>query len=395
MNSTFNFDTCVKRGEQNSKKWLDWQSFGIDEIDPEILPMWIADMEFSCEPRILEELKKPINWSVIGYDRIPKDFFDVFVEWEKRRNNWDIKADWLVPVSGVVNGIALAIQSFSNIDEGVVIQPPVYPPFFTVTNENHRTLLENNLINTDDGYRIDFDDLDRQLSKAKVMVLCNPHNPIGRVWKKDELERIADLCIKHDILLVSDEIHSDLIFSNQKHIPIASLSEEIRERTITLNAPSKTFNVAGLMQSVAIIPNEKLRETFSQHLKALGYMHMNSFSGLGFVASYRYGEAWLDAVLPYIEANAEYARDFIQKHLPQIKVHKNEATFLMWLDMRAIAEDKETISNALINEGKILLGDGLPFGKAGDRFYRLNIGCPRTMLEDGLQRIKRAIDSLN
>lgn len=390
----FDFDEVVNRKEQNSKKWIDWSGIGINKVIPDVLPMWIADMEFKCAPQILEALKKPIEWGVIGYDSMYEQYYDSFIAWQKKRNNWDIRAEWLVPVPGVVQGLAAVIRKFTQEHEGILIQPPVYYPFFMVINENNRTVVENNLVYTQDGYTIDFDDLDKKLSKAKMIILCNPHNPIGRVWKRDELQRIGELCIKHDILIIADEIHSDLILSGHKHTPIAALSEELLNRTITLCAPSKTFNVAGLMQSVAIIKNPALRDSFIHGLKGMGIMHMNSFAIAGFSAAYQYGEAWLDAALAYIESNVDFVVNFVKQTLPAVKTYKIESTFLMWLDMTAVSDDSTVIDDALLHTGKILLDPGIVFGKSGDRFYRINVACPRSMMEDAMNRIATAVHAV-
>ncbi len=391
MEYKYNFDEDIKRGNTHSKKWTDWSSYGIEATD-DILPLWIADMDFRCEPRILEALHETVNYGAIGYDGPPKDYYEPFLAWKKKRNGWTLDQKWFLPTPGIVPGISNAVLALTEKEDKILIQPPVYYPFFTAVEVNGRTLVENTLIEGKNRYEIDFPDLEEKLKDCKMMILCNPHNPIGRAYTREELQKIGDLCVKNNVILVSDEIHSDLMMKGQEHISIATLSEDIEDITITMCAPSKTFNIAGLAQSVAIIKNDKLREKFQLGLQGFGLMHMSSFGITGFNAAYKYGEEWLEEALDYIESNVDYVMDFLKNELPSVKAYRPEATFLMWLDFREVAKTEEELENIVLHKAKLLMDVGSHFGKTGDRFYRLNVGCTRKTLEEAMNRLKKAIE---
>jgi len=379
----YNFDEIIDRKLSNSIKW--WESKGI-------LPMWIADMDFKVADEILDAMKKTIDHGIIGYDDKPDSFYESIINWVKDRYNWEIKKEWLVFTPGVVPGLGISIKSFSKEGDKVIIQPPVYPPFYRVIENNNRRVVENSLIYKDNKYIMNIDDLEKSIDKdVKIAMICSPHNPVGRVWKKEELEVFGNLCLKNNIIMISDEIHCDLTFSDYKHIPLASISDEFANNTITFMAPSKTFNIAGLFASVAIIPNEKLRKLYNDTIENMEITHTNGFSIIGFEAAYKYGKNWLSQAIRYIEDNADFAVDYINKNIPEIKTYKPEGTFLMWLDFKSLGKTSEEINELLINKGKVQLNNGATFGTAGEGFFRLNIGCPREVLKEGLDRIKKAI----
>ncbi len=388
----YDFDKVVDRSKTHSKKWTDWSSRGL-KANNDVLPLWIADMDFMCEERIISALNETLNWGVLGYDGAPEDFYDSFISWKKRRFNWDLNKECFLPTPGIVPAISNAVLSLTEKGDKILIQSPVYYPFFTAIEINNRTLVENRLIEGKERYEIDFIDLEEKLKDSKMMILCNPHNPVGRVYTKDELLKIGNLCVKYGVILVSDEIHSDLVFKNYKHISVATLSDEIANVTITLTAPSKTFNIAGLAQSVAIIQNQKLREQFENGLKGFGLMHMSTFGITGFNAAYKYGEEWLDEVMQYLESNVDYVMEYLSKNLPQVKVYRPEATFLMWLDFREVEKDLVKLDNLLLNDAKVLLDNGASFGKPGEGFYRLNIGTSRSILEEAFDRLSKALNN--
>lgn len=394
MSKCYNFDEYVDRKNSHAEKWNNMIAAGAKKNDHSILSMSIADMEFKCCEKILEALKEPIENGVIGYDCPCEKFYSSFINWYKEKNGWDLKKEWIVPVPGVVPGIANTIFTNTSENETVLINPPVYPPFFNVVNLNNRKLIENPLVETEDSYKIDFKDFENKIKKnnVKVSILCSPHNPVGRVWSREELEEYGRICLENNVLIISDEIHSDLILKGHKHIPIASISEELRENTITLTAPSKTFNIAGLAQSVAIIPNEKLREKFINGLIGYGIFHMASFAAVGFVAAYTHGKVWFEECIEYIEENIDFAIDFINREIPKIKVKKPEASFLLWFDCRALDIEHEQLHQMLIDEGKLLLNSGANYGESGNMFFRMNIACNREMLKDGLNRFKKIVD---
>ena len=392
MEVQYNFDQVVNRRQQQSKKWTAYQHFGVPVSD-EILPLWIADMDFKCEPRIRQALQAVVDYGIYGYDAPADDFFSSFIDWQEQRNHWQVSSDFLVPVSGVVPGICNAIRSLTQAGDRILIQTPVYYPFFKAIETNQRCLVENPLIRKADQYVIDFADFEEKIKTCKMFILCSPHNPVGRVWRVDELQKMAELCLKHGVIIVADEIHSDLIFKGYKHTPLASLSSAIDQQTITLMAPSKSFNVAGLSQSVAIIANPEIRQRFEEGLCSSGFMHMNSFAAAGFPAAYRYGGDWLDQALTYIEANVDYVLDYLTERLPEVDAHRPEGTFLMWLDFTEVSRDPEVLMHRLIHQGKIILEDGSIFGQQGRGFCRFNIASPRSIIEEAMSRIETAIHS--
>lgn len=396
MKKCYDFDAYVDRKHSHAEKWNNMVAAGAKENDYSILSMSIADMEFRCAKEILDALEEPIKNGVIGYDCPSEEFFTSFINWQKDKNGWDIKKEWIVPVPGVVPGIANTILTNTEKKDAVIINSPVYPPFFNVINMNDRTLVENILIEREKDYIIDFEDFENKIKEnnVKVSILCSPHNPVGRVWTREELEKYGKICLENNVLIISDEIHSDLILKDYKHTPIASISEDLLQNTVTLMAPSKTFNIAGLAQSVAIIPNEKIREKFINGLVGFGIFHMASFAAVGFVAAYTYGKEWFTECMQYIEANIDFAIDFIQKEIPRVKVKRPQASFLLWLDLTSINMDHDDLHQYLINEGKLLLNSGIAYGQTADKFFRMNIACNREMLKDGLDRLKRAVDNL-
>lgn len=386
----YNFDEIINRRHHHSKKWTDWSGYGLQTCE-DVLPLWIADMDFKCEPRILDALHETVNYGVIGYDAPPKDYYDPFISWQKRKNDWELRKEWFVDTPGIVPGISNAIISLTEKGDKILIQPPVYYPFFKAINFNDRTLVENTLLMGEDRYEIDFEDFEQKIRDCKMFILCNPHNPVGRVFTREELRKMGELCVKHNVIILSDEIHGDLIMKGHKHIPIASLSEEIKQQCLTFTAPSKTFNIAGLAQSVAIIPNEEFRAKFKKGMEAFGIMHMASFGITGFHAAYLYGEEWVKQVLEYIEGNIDFVMNFLKEQLPIVKAYKPEGTFLMWLDFRALSEDINVVDELLIKKAKVLMDSGAKFGETGQRFYRLNIASPRAIIEEAMNRIKQAI----
>ncbi len=393
-NSDYNFDEVIPRWEHNSKKWTDWRCYGMEEVNRQILPMWIADMDFRCEPSILMELEKVIKWGAIGYDSQKDSFYEVFIDWQKRRNSWQVEKHQLIPVPGVVFGVANAIRAFTKEDDKILVQTPVYYPFFTIIEKNKRKIVENPLIFSGKRYEIDFEDFERKIKDCKMMILCSPHNPVGRVWSLEELKKMAKICIDNNVLIVSDEIHSDLILSGNKHIPIASISDNISKQTITVTAPSKTFNIAGLNQSIAIISDESIRNRYNESIDAGGVSKTSSFGIVGFEAAYKYGEKWLDQALEYIEDNIDYTIDYIEKNISRVGVYKPEGTFLLWLDLRGFGVECEELNEILIEKGKLLLDHGCKFGEESKGFYRLNVGVPKKILIDALERLNKVCESL-
>ena len=315
--------------------------------------------------------------------------------WMENRYNWKVQPEWVVHSPGVVPGLAFAINALTDPGDKVVIQPPVYPPFYAVIEENGRTVAESPLVEANNKFTMDFESLESHFSSGvKYMILCSPHNPVGRVWDKEELQHLARLAVQYEIIIFSDEIWSDLVFSGHRHIPLASISPQIADRTLTFMAPSKTFNLAGFYLSNIVIPNHELREQFCAQIKRLGLTHLNVFGLVAGEAAYRHGEMWLKQLLAYLEKNARYVARKMSKITSKIKVVEPEGTFVLWLDCRQLGIPSQELNNFFVSEAGIAFNDGVIFGAAGQGFQRMNIGCPRALIDQALERIAAALKSL-
>ena len=388
----YNFDQVVNRKGSNSVKWDNLKEvYGTEDI----LPMWIADMDFKAPDEVIEALQVKLDHGVFGYNVKSDSLYNSIINWVKNRYNWNIKKEWISFTPGVVTALNIAVKEFAKEGEKIVIQPPVYPPFFRVLENNNVEANLNPLIHRGDKFVMDYDSLEKSIDdKTKAIILCNPHNPVGRVWTKEELSKLGEICLKKNIIIISDEIHGDLTYKDYKTTPMASVSNEIAQNTITFMAPSKTFNIAGLATSIAIIPNEKIREVFERGVEKLEIGKVTTFGSTALEAAYTNGGPWLEAVMEYIEDNADYAIEYINKNIPEIKVKKPEGTYLLWLDFKALNKTYEEIHNALVNVGKVALNDGFTYGDEGNGFFRINIACARSILEEGLERVNKAVQSL-
>lgn len=388
----YNFDEIVDRKGSDAKKWSNMEEiYGTNDL----LPMWVADMDFKSADEIIEALKQRVEHGVFGYTWKQDSFYESMINWAKKRYGWEIKKEWILVTPGVVTGLSIGVRELVKEDEKVLIQPPIYPPFHEIIKNNNRIISVNPLKDDGEKFVMDYEDLEKKIDKdTKLMMICNPHNPVGRVWTREELTKLGDICIKNNIPIISDEIHGDFILKGVEHTVLASISKELEQNTITLMAPSKTFNIAGLGTSVAIIPNEKLRNSYKNAIDAMVLDKITVFGAAGFEAAYKYGEEWLDEVLEYIEDNINYTLEYIRSEIPEIKVYKPDGTYLLWLDFNGLNKSVEEINNALINVGKVGLNNGSAYGKEGEGFFRLNIGCPRSILEEGLKRIRKAVKSL-
>jgi len=391
-NMKYNFDEIIDRTQHSSRKWAKLEE---DYGDNNILPMWIADMDFRSANEIIQAFKDRVDHGIFGYGYKKDSFYDSIINWIKTRYNWHIKKEWILFTPGVVVGLNIAIRELVKEGEKVLVQPPVYPPFYRVLEKNGRIASHNPLTYNGEKFVIDYDGLESTIDKeTKMLMLCNPHNPVGRVWSKEELTKLGDICLKNDITIVSDEIHCDLTLKGYNHIPLASLSTELEQNTITLMAPSKTFNIAGLVTAIAIIPNTELRNIYTKAIEDMEIDNDSIFGTLGLEVSYNHGGQWLEEVMVYIEDNIDYAIDYIKKNIPEIKVDRPEGTYLLWLDFRSLKKSQKLINESLIKTGKILLSDGSSYGENGNGFFRLNIAYPRAMLRDGLKRIEKTIKNL-
>lgn len=382
----YNFDEEIRRKGTNSIKW-DFTDKFLGAKD--VLPMWVADMDFKVPDPVINAIKRRAKHGIYGYTGRSESYYDAIINWMKIRHNWEINRNWLTDSPGVVAGLSIAILTFTKPGDKIVIQPPVYTPFFDIIRENGRQIVVNELKLQNGRYVMDFNDLKSKIdSRTKMLILCSPHNPVGRVWTEDELNELGKICAKNDIIILSDEIHSDIIYNDYRHFPIASISEEIAEETITFIAPSKTFNIAGLLNSAVIIPNKKLYDDFENIKYALG-MHLgNTFGIEATEACYKYGEEWLEQLICYLEENLSYMKDYFDRNLPKIKVIVPEGTYLVWLDFRETGYSADKINTLLKERARIGLNDGRVYGPGGEGFERINIGCPRSILKEGLERIK-------
>ncbi len=390
----FNFNEKVDRSKNHAAKWEEMGGkFGSNDL----LPMWIADMDIKTAPEIVEAIKEKAEQAIFGYVYRPASYYETAAAWCEKRFGYKIDPKTLIHSPGVVPSMNMLVKMLTKEDEKVLIQIPVYPPFAASVKTGKRTLVTNELIKDENGYyTIDFEDLEKKLSDEKVtlMILCNPHNPVGRVWKKEELQKIGDLCVKYNVRILADEIWRDLVLPGYSHTPIASLSREIENITITCFSPTKTFNIAGLQASFAVFPREEEWKAFDNELGEMDIKRNNPFSLVGFEAAYNHGEEWLSELLAHLDGNAQYVVDFVKERLPEIKTVKPEGTYLMWLDFNGLNITPEEITDMLIKDAKVAMNDGASFGANGKGFARMNIACPRYMVEDAMARIEKAVKNL-
>jgi cystathionine beta-lyase len=386
----YDFDTVIDRTSTSSSKWsLLKKVTGIDDV----LPLWIADMDFASPPEVVESIKERAAHPIYGYTESSDGYYNGLINWMNKRNSWSgIQRDWICFSPGVVAGVNFAIQAYSHLGDKVVIQPPVYYPFkFSILN-NGRHLVENPLKLLNGRYVMDYEDLEKKIDgRTKMIILCSPHNPVGRVWTRTELEQLVEICVKKDIAIVSDEIHLDLILGETKHTCTATISEEAMQRTVTLLSPSKTFNLAGLSNSSAIIPNKKLRDAFLNVMQSNGVHFANIFGMVAQEAVYAKGEAWLEELLEYLRGNFSYLEEFIETRIPGLKVYPLEGTYLAWVDCTSLGMDDEELKDFMLKKAKLWLDEGTMFGSGGSMFMRINIGCPRSILKQALERLEKAV----
>lgn len=385
----YNFDEIVVRKDTKSYKW-DGQKYSFKKGG--LLPFWVADSDFRTPPEITEALAKRIEHGVFGYSVLEDDYFEASTAWYRKRFGWKVEKEWIFPTCGVVTSISYAIRALTNKDDKVLIFTPVYGPFFKVVEKNKRQLVESELKFNGHRYEIDFDDMEAKCSDGvKALLLCNPHNPVGRVWEKDELEKIISICKKYGILIISDEIHADLVYKGHKHIPAGSL-KDYSDHIVVCMAASKTFNIPGLQTSNCIISNKTLRDKFINEVISTFVPEPNIIGIVATQVAYEKCEDWLEEQLSYLKENLEILADYCARNLPEVRVIKPEGTYLAWLDLRKLGKTNEELME-LLTEGGVALSDGLTFGDKGKGFMRFNFACPRSMLLEGLDRIKKALCS--
>ncbi len=382
----YDFDKKVKRTGTASVKFdLRGEIFGKEDV----LPMWVADMDFETPQCIRDAVVKRASHPVYGYSFMTDAYFNAFTGWVNRRHNWQIQKDWIVFSPGIVTAINAAVLAFTKPGDSVVVQPPVYFPFFDSVKNNQRQLLYNQLLYVDNTYKIDFDDLEQKAKKAKLMLLSSPHNPVSRCWTSDELKRVGEICLENKVVILSDEIHADLTLPGYKHIPLATLSPELAEVTVTCMAPSKTFNVAGLFTSQIVIQNDELREKFKKSMDTYHLIHGNIFGLVASEAGYTHGDAWLDALMQYVKGNFDLVDEFLKNELPVFNLIKPEATFLAWIDYGKTGLTDKEVEKKMVEEAALGLNPGRIFGPGGNGFMRMNLGTQRGNVMEALKRMKR------
>ena len=387
---SFDFDSVVDRRGTNSLKY----DFSRERGKPEdILPLWVADMDFQTAPPILNRLEKIVLHGIFGYSEGKEDYFQAVSGWYRNHFQWEVERKWLVKTPGVVFAIAAAIRAFTKEGDSILLQQPVYYPFREAIVENNRTLVNSPLKLVNGHYEIDFDDFERKIKEnhVKMFLLCSPHNPGGRVWKEWELRKLGDICVEHDVIVVSDEIHSDFVWEDNQHLVFASLSPEYARRTITCTSPSKTFNLAGLQISNIFIPNQQMRRAFRRQIGAAGYSQVGIMGLVACQAAYEEGEEWLLAVKEYIWNNFLFLKEYIEKYMPQIPVIVPEGTYLVWLDFRELGLTEAEREKLIVNKARLWLDSGAMFGEDGEGFERINIACPRIILEKALEQLREAL----
>ncbi|SKC79228.1 MalY/PatB family protein [Maledivibacter halophilus] len=391
----YNFDEVIDRKDTNSMKWdRDTLIEMFDE--PEALPFWVADMDFKTAPAIIEAVVKGAEHGIYGYSKRPDSYFEAIINWTRRRFGWEIEREWIEYCPGIVPAVNYLIQAFCIPGDKIIIQEPVYYPFRRSIENNGCHVVNNGLKFNGEYYEIDFQDLEEKAKDPRVtmFILCSPHNPVSRVWTKEELIKIGNICLENDILIISDEIHNDLVYSDYKHTIFPSLKEEFAMNSITCTAPSKTFNLAGMQASNIIIPNSKLMERFRVILEKNNIGHQNPLSIIATEAAYNHGEQWLKELLKYLEENIEFIHKYLGENLPKARMIKPQATYLGWIDLREYEENGLKLERILAKKGKVALDGGTWFGQGGEGFMRINFACPRTLLEEGLSRICKAVNGI-
>ena len=389
----YDFDEQIERRGSDCLKY----DFAVERGMPEdILPLWVADMDFRTAPCITERIQKDAAFGIFGYTDSKDDYCQTLSKWYETYFNWKVEKDWLVKTPGIVFAIATAVSAFTKEGDSVLIQQPVYYPFSSVIRNNNRKLVNNELVLKEGRYEMDLEDFEKKIvqEKVKLFILCSPHNPVGRVWTEKELQRIGEICLKYDVKIVSDEIHSDFVYPGIVHHVLMTVDERFQDICIVCTAPSKTFNLAGLQVSNVWIPNPELRRIFEQKISAVGYSEVNMLGLHACQAAYEGGREWLEQLKEYLKGNLDFVRNYLKENIPQIKLIEPEGTYLVWLDCRELGLSEKELEQFIAQKAKLWLDDGIIFGKAGEGFERVNIACPRATLKEALERLKKAAATL-
>ena len=386
-NMKYDFDKVTPRCGTNSYKWDSTD-------DKEVLPMWVADMDFPTAPCIINALEKRVEHGIFGYTRVPEEYYDAVISWFSRRHHWKPRREWFIYTSGVVPALSAVIKALTNVGDKVLTLTPVYNCFFSSIRNNGCELDSCALRYEDNTFSIDYEDLERRAAdpKTTLMLLCNPHNPSGRVWTREELRRIGDICIKNNVVVVADEIHCELVHPGFTYTPFASVSEEFQKHSVTCVAPSKAFNIAGLQIANIIVENDKWRQRIDKAININEVCDVNPFGVIATIAAYNEGEEWLNQLLQYIHGNYLFFKDYCEEHLPQLPVAPLEGTYLAWMDCRSLGIPSEELEEDLMKEAKLWLNAGSMYGKEGEGFMRWNLACPRQLVKEGMERFSQFVD---
>ena len=385
----YDFDTPVERGGTASIKWDFSKRFtGLEDL----IPLWVADMDFPACFEVIEALKRRADHGVFGYTLEPESYYRAVIDWMKRRHGWEIRRGWMLSAPGVVPSLNLALLAYSQPGDRVIIQPPVYYPFKESILKVRRRVAENPLILDGDRYTMDFDQLEKLIDgRTRLLILCSPHNPVARVWLKVELERLVDICLRRNIIILSDEIHHDLILKGNRHIPTASLSKEAAGITVTFTSATKTFNLAGLGCSLVIASDKHLRDRYHSTLQSIWTGIANALSAVATETAYRYGESWLEQVLEYVQGNYDFLVSRLAERLPEARVFPLEGTYLAWVDLRSLGMSDEELKQWILGRARVWLDDGPMFGTGGEGFQRINLACPRRTLNKALEAMVQVL----
>ncbi|WP_431804408.1 MalY/PatB family protein [Halobacillus andaensis] len=384
------FSNVIQRKGTRSVKW-DYAEHLYQ--DKKILPMWVADMDFQAPQEVIDSLKQRVEHGIFGYTMPDEEIKRSIIDWIAKRHQWNIETDWITYSPGVIPSLHMIVQALTEEQDNILIQTPVYPPFYSVIKEHQRNVVKNSLIYSEGMYSIDFEDFENQIVKnnVKMFILCNPHNPVGRVWKEEELKKMGEICVKHNVIIASDEIHADLILDEHKHIPVASLSNQLNNQTVTCYSPTKTFNLAGLQASYIVTSNKEKRESIKKNFDKQGMHMLNTLGLTAMENAYIHGEEWLEELLETIQGNRDFAAEQFKKHTDLIKAVPLEGTYLLWLDCRSLNLSQAELKSFMQKQAKVGLNDGVSFGEEGKGFMRMNLAAPQEIIEDGVQRIVDAV----
>ena len=385
----YDFDAVIDRRNTNSLKY----DFAVERDRPaDVLPLWVADMDFRAPEPVLEALHRAVEHGIFGYSDVKSDYYDAVSRWFLEKFHWQTQPEWLVKTPGVVFALAMAVRALTRPGDSVLIQPPVYYPFFSVIRDNDRTVIENELVFRDGRYSIDFEDFERKIleHQVKLFILCSPHNPVGRVWSPEELRQLGEICLKHNVFVVSDEIHCDFAFEEHPHQVFLAANPGLAEKAIVCTAPSKTFNLAGLQVSNIWIPNKQLRAKFLKEIDRSGYSQLNALGLVACQAAYASGGQWLEQCRRYLRANLDFLRDFLAEHIPEIKLVEPDGTYFAWLDCSGLGLSQKELNDLVTQQARLWLDAGHIFGGHAGQFQRVVLACPRATLEQALFQLKSA-----